>query len=78
MIKTVYDNMVDIVADDGKELVCVVDGVQLRAKHVSRPLNAPEWVEVDEIPPEVLASAPQAGNEYEAALNAIEEALNRE
>lgn len=66
MIKTVYDNMVDIIADEGKELYRASDG--LRAKRVTRPVESEEWVEIDD--------GEEMPNEYEAALTEIESTLN--
>lgn len=65
MIKTVYDNMVDIVSDEGKELYRASDG--LRAKRVTRPVDSEEWTEIDE--------GAEMPNEYEAALSEVLEAL---
>lgn len=66
MIKTVYDNMVDAIADEGKELYRASDG--LRAKRITRPIDAEAWIEIDE--------GAEMPNEYEAAFAEIESALN--
>lgn len=44
-----YEHMVDLFADEGKDLVLVSDGNEMRAKRVSIPVGGQMWDEVDEI-----------------------------
>lgn len=65
MTRTVNGNSVDITADEGKELYRASDG--LRGKHVTRPIDSEEWIEIDE--------GAEMPNEYESALAEVIEAL---
>lgn len=66
MIRNVTETYVDLIADDGKELYRASDG--LRAKRVTRPVNAEVWIEIDE--------GAEMPGEYESAFAEIESALN--
>lgn len=44
-----YENMIDLFADEGKDLILIVDGSEMRAEHVSLPIGAPLWQEVDKL-----------------------------
>lgn len=68
MKRTDYPNMIDLVADEGKELVKVEDGAELRTNRVSCPIGKEgEWTEIE--------AGAEMPNEYEAALIEIVEAL---
>lgn len=44
-----YENMIDLFADEGKDLILLADGNEMRAKRVSIPVGGVMWDEVDEI-----------------------------
>ena len=68
MKRTDYPSMIDLVADEGKELVKVEDGIEMRTNRVSCPIGKErEWAEI-----EAGAVVP---NEYESAPIEIVEAL---
>ena len=70
MIKTVYDNMVDIFADDGKDLLRKSDG--LRAKRITCPLGEEDqWVEVTEVLEDSAKDEEMTEEELLARLEAL-------
>jgi hypothetical protein len=48
------ENIVELFADEGKDLIKIDENSEMRAKRVALPIDAALWEEVDELPIESI------------------------